>query len=752
MDRRNFLTSSLALPALTLEQTLEAHAATPRDGDTPATFVGETARRGGEAKGDDGQQSAVVRNLLRANSVHDARTALNPVAAFHGDATTQDDDNFRALEAQISNQIVDLGGRSYAVSAVPKGNRYRNGTWVVGGIALEAEQNDGMISSINDTGILPGSIYKSPATGLLSLGGRTTRHLFGLLWAQNSVAKGPARAGVIASIYSWATGNVSAVLAARQSGAMVPQSVVVASEESAVIHGFRAFMAACISSRSSAETAFLAAARRCWAGAMHTFNLASVDAVAGGGSGMEVRCTPVGGRIDAASLVIVAGGKNYAAGGVLVFADRKGDPKNKASAKPVFDVKGTLTGFRDVVAGAGYSDTVDVYYIDEAGHYSGNIATANFCETAGSNSVNIASQRARTTRTAIFGVNIGQGGSAGSTAGAPSAGNYSGRDNEASGESSATLASASGVARGTQSLVLAASLCQSLAEGSVVWGRRTINAVARSFAWGDCTRGPASTANRKGHFYADGNVEIAGTLVQNRVFSDIAKMFENEVAGVEIPIGALVTLDGRKVRLARDGDDFFSVHSRTYAVLLGDSGFTWAGRYLYDEYGVPITEDIPDPDWSPTIDDPSWPRLVANPDHPRIESLLDEQGSPICDADGRKIRACVSEPLIANPIPPRKIPNPEPRRTVTVPKENPAFDPAREQIARSKRNAEWTPVLLQGEAFAHVTDDVRANDHIRPVAPGLGGRSDRPTRFRCMEITSPFDAARGHAIALVLRV
>ncbi|KQS77618.1 hypothetical protein ASG25_13510 [Rhizobium sp. Leaf384] len=771
MNRRSFIqlglvtaggtgTGPLNSSALPLYRAQDSASASEKEGFPPAE-AGKAlgwAQDGTLANLDIAAEGSAVfgetgRKLASTSSVLQARSLLDPMASFFRDGVTSDDDNFAALENVVTGKEFDLGEFTYAVSVVPMRNKYTNGRWSIAGTIFDADQNDGMISSDADTGVLSNSVYASPITGLLSRGGRSTRQLFGLLWSQGSLATGPSRAGVLLGIYSWATGNVSAILAARQSGAQIPQSVVAASEETIASHGFRAFLAASIFSRHAGESGFQGATRRSHTGAQHTFNIGSVDAYAGGGHGLDIRCKPVRGLLNDTSLTIISGGMGYSSGGTLVFSDRKTAPTTMATARPVFNKKGTLTGFTNFVSGSGYSDDVDVYYMEASGNQSGNIGTANGCAAAGDNSGNLFSQRSVVGKAASFGVNVGQSGKGGSSVQASCGGNYSGQENTSNNVGAVTLASSGGVSAGAFSLVMAASFCQAKADQAVAMGRRVINNVALSLAGGSEARGAASASNRKIHLYFDsGNVEISGTLTQNKVFTDIAKMFENAEPGVSIEVGALVTLDGRKVRLANAGDVFFSVHTRTYAILLGDTGFTWAGRYLTNDHGEMLTQQIPDPDWQALVPDPDWPSIIPNPAHPVFDDVVDDKGNAKRGGDGSLLRYAVSEPTVPNPRQPVKIPNPVPQPLITVPVENPDYNPLLDQVPRSQRREQWTPMLLQGEAFMHVTADVQPNDYIEPVAPGIGGKSTRPTGFRCMEIMTPFDRGKGYAIALGLRV
>jgi len=150
----------------------------------------------------------------------------------------------------------------------------------------------------------------------------------------------------------------------------------------------------------------------------------------------------------------------------------------------------------------------------------------------------------------------------------------------------------------------------------------------------------------------------------------------------------MVAWEGRKVRLAKAGDIDFSAHSRTYAMLLGDSQFTWSGRYQTDEFGEQLIGEV-------------W----------------DEEAG-----------AYIQGPL-----------------------ENPDYDSTQEQKPRSERRDQWTPVALLGEVHVRVDSSVEVDDYITPSdTGGIGTKSDQQTKMRCMEIRSVYDPDKGYAVALCL--
>ena len=94
----------------------------------------------------------------------------------------------------------------------------------------------------------------------------------------------------------------------------------------------------------------------------------------------------------------------------------------------------------------------------------------------------------------------------------------------------------------------------------------------------------------------NGDFTYLGTL--KTTLSDYGEYFEN-LKKSEIDMGVLIALEGEKVRPAKEDEDFIGVVSGTAAIRLGDSPFCWQGRYLKDEWGRPVYEEIKDPAWQP---------------------------------------------------------------------------------------------------------------------------------------------------------
>lgn len=651
----------------------------------------------------------------RQRTQHDKNSDVMSImdfAGFAGDGSTNDTAAFTVLESNYTDYIINLAGRTYAVDAIPVLNSYINGWFYTKSLEtnnllkLPMGNHPGIISSTIDTGEYE-KRYQNPLTGDYQPSGRSTRDLYLLLASQNSRSSGPARAVNIGSIYSYASGNVSGNYSARQCRATVPQSGNMVSEDCRVDGGFRGFNLASITSVVRGETGVNIGSRRGWVTGLHSVNIASVDAVAGGGKGATLKVTVSASGVVTAVTVVDAG-SGYSANGVIQFYDRLSVPSIVATATYTLGANGAIASVTVTNGGAGYTtsagdgtyEPVQAIVLD-SGKYSANIATANNCVTYGeisfnlgantcsakaNRSGNIAATNSRTE--GIYAVNLGTDTSA---ALAERSVNIAAGSSNNSGIGSVVLGGGgNNIAVGADnSAIIAGNNSSTDKTATVVFGRRVMPRSLRTIVAGDAAAGNAATANIKWELVmGNGNVNQAGVLAQSQTFTDIAKMFENAVEGEEIPVGSLVTLEGRKVRLAVEGDDLLSSISATYVQLLGDSSLTWAGRYKRDKFG----------------------KLL-------IEKVWDEEL-------GENVDAFI---------------------------ENEDFDPEQEQIPRSQRPTEWSPVAMVGEVHVKVDETVEVNSYVAAGSePGLGTKGIGRTTLRCMEIREEFDTDLGYAIALCL--
>ena len=221
--------------------------------------------------------------------------------------------------------------------------------------------------------------------------------------------------------------------------------------------------------------------------------------------------------------------------------------------------------------------------------------------------------------------------------------------------------------------------------------------------------------NPSGGTLAGRKIELDGkvgriTLAQNVVSGgfDFAEYFENGEEK-EIEAGFIITNKKGKVYKAQLGDPIDGVVSYTAAIMGNMDSFSWYNRYERDEFGKPIYCLKEDPSYRTYIDNPNW-----------------------------------------KPGEPESIKNPEPPKMVSVMKENPDWNPELEQVDRSLRPNEWTPVGLLGQVYVRVSSGVVEQSSIEPNNEGIGIPTDRKTGLRAMKLTTPFDPEKGYAVALCL--
>lgn len=638
-----------------------------------------------------------------------------------GDGVNNDTQGFKLLESNLVGKKVDLAGSVYLVDEIPSGNEYVNGYFLTK--SLDDNQtiklgvfNNTFISDNKDTGGYEGK-YKNPLSNDYQISGRSNLNLFLLAASQNSRSFGPARAVNVGSIYSYASGNTSGNYSSRQCRALSPQSINLGSEDSRVSNGFRGANLVSITSHVTGETGANISSRRSWSTSKHNTNISSVDVIAGGGHGAVLK--PVvssEGHIE--SIEIVNGGASYQKEGEVIFYDRLSQPNKIAKARYSVNDDGKIDKVIIIDSGAGYSaekssdfDIVQANALTE-GNYSVNIASANQSITYGQLSFNLGANNSiaksdisgniATDKCVSSGKNSINIGSKNSIAKGDFSFNYASLQCSSKGTHSGCLGAVASEANEVQSLVISGNNTESSAPGALAIGRRIINDSPRSIAYGDSPSGDKNSANIKLKISPDGNLDISGVLSQNVAFSDLAKMFENLIPE-EIKVGSIVAWEGRKVRLANENDIDFSVHSRTYAILFGDTPFTWADRFKRDEFGEIIKGSV-------------WDEEAGGWDEAKNDGVGGFKGA-----------------------------------FVNIPLENESFDIKLEQFKRSERRTEWTPVALIGEVHVRVDASVTENSFVRPSSSnGIGTLSEKQTRLKCMELRSQFNKEKGYAVALCL--
>ncbi|MCY8438030.1 peptidase G2 [Bacillus haynesii] len=225
---------------------------------------------------------------------------------------------------------------------------------------------------------------------------------------------------------------------------------------------------------------------------------------------------------------------------------------------------------------------------------------------------------------------------------------------------------------------------------TILSSQAVINNKSYTVALGYGTGSP-SASNKKVEINAKaGNVLGTGRIESVSDLKDLAEYFESK-DGSKINSGYLVTLDGDKIRKAEKGEKVLGVISETAGVIMGGAAFYWNDRYLRNEFGGIIYEEID------------------------VESE---------DKDGNVV---IQKELI--------------------PKETPYYNPDVEYIPREERD-EWHVVGLVGQVYVRIDDTVQAGDSIVPSG-GIGTKSEDGTGFYVMRIKQPYSHQKGYGVALV---
>lgn len=625
-------------------------------------------------------------------------TTMPQWAGAVGDGVTNDDAAFAVFEAAINGRVVDLAGRSFAVTTIPTGNAYANGRFVIAAGEMNAFSAEAIVSDAVDTGGVE-SAYTggaaSPPTPTTQ--GRTNRHLRALIASQNCRATF-ARSINVASIYSWAYGNVSGNYSARQCVAGAPQTVNIGSEECEG-YGFRAFNLGSIFSSAVTSTGGNIGSRLSRANVTYALNAAANTCKVGTGAGARLSPTVAGGAVT--GITITQAGSGYdPAVDVLSIIDRSATGSD-ATATYTVDGSGAITSVTVTNGGANYSSNVAAYVICQ-GNQLANVASELSTVAKGSNSGNFATRQASTT---------------GDTAACIA----SNTNVTASASRAVVLSSTGSTATAAGAMVLSGNLCDAEFDGMLVIGRRTKGVAARSFVFGDSTSGSASTANRKFQVTAAGAVTAASTITGSTTFTDYAEYFENLTPGA-IPLGILVALDGRKVRPTQAGDETLGVVSATALVVAGDSPFAWSKRYLTGEFGEMLMHDVECVSWELEVRDPEGEVVDSQSFDGAVAEAIRQHG---------EIPKCAKFYTERHPV------------------ENPNYDPTVENVPRSERPAEWTCIGLLGQVHVRVTADVQPGDYVAAGDGGIGVKSATATNMRCMEIRKPFNGEYAVGFCLI---
>ena len=166
-------------------------------------------------------------------------------------------------------------------------------------------------------------------------------------------------------------------------------------------------------------------------------------------------------------------------------------------------------------------------------------------------------------------------------------------------------------------------------------------------------KGSKTTPSNALTLNSSGNLWVAGTVTSTG--ADYAEYFEwaDGNPNAEDRVGLVVTLEGDKIKLANDGDDYIGVISGTAMVLGDNAEHEWKEKYLTDSYG----------------------RIIYDEPVEEFAEYMDyETGEVIKESTG----------------------------FYSYPKLNPDYDPSKKYISRADRK-EWDAVGMLGKLY--VRDD-----------------------------------------------
>lgn len=182
-----------------------------------------------------------------------------------------------------------------------------------------------------------------------------------------------------------------------------------------------------------------------------------------------------------------------------------------------------------------------------------------------------------------------------------------------------------------------------------------------------------------GNMYLEGMCATPG--------ADYAEYFEwlDGNSDNEDRIGLLVTLDGDKIKFANAGDEILGTVSGTVAVLGDNYEHEWNGKYLTDDFGRTIYEDVEEFD--------------------EVMVGEDEEGNPILEKQSSGF--------------------------FKYPKLNPAFDPEQTYTNRANR-PEWDTVGLLGKLYVRDDGTATVNGYATVGENGIATKSDEKTNMRVL--------------------
>lgn len=181
----------------------------------------------------------------------------------------------------------------------------------------------------------------------------------------------------------------------------------------------------------------------------------------------------------------------------------------------------------------------------------------------------------------------------------------------------------------------------------------------------------------------NGTVKAKSTITASTT-ADYAEFFEwlDKNPNEEDRVGHFVTLDGDKIKIATDEDDYILgiVSGEPFVLGNGDCD-TWNGMYLHDEFRRTMYEPAP-----------------------KIIEILDSEGNPTGEYEEVEGEYEGTRPIL-----------------------NPDYDPTQEYISRFDR-AEWSPVGMLGVLAVLHDGTAEVNGYVTVNNEGIATKCTRDTR------------------------
>ena len=226
-----------------------------------------------------------------------------------------------------------------------------------------------------------------------------------------------------------------------------------------------------------------------------------------------------------------------------------------------------------------------------------------------------------------------------------------------------------------------ASAAQGKYNVEMITGGSSSNTAGTAFVIGNGTSAKALSNAFSVQF--DGTVKAKSTITASTT-ADYAEFFEwlDKNPNKEDRVGHFVTLDGDKIKIATDEDDYILgiVSGEPFVLGNGDCD-TWNGMYLHDEFRRTMYEPAP-----------------------KIIEILDNEGNPTGEYEEVEGEYEGTRPIL-----------------------NPDYDPTQEYVSRFDR-VEWSPIGMLGVLAVLHDGTAEVNGYVTVNNEGIATKCTRDTR------------------------